>query len=924
MSLHRQTAPHKFLAQIYLVLVVLLSLIATGAIVGVPSEPGSQLLFGLSGARLLMVAALMSVTALCGYVLVYAWRSPQAFDRWANTGQGALQNKWLWWGSILLATTIPTATLITLILESFTVHAVPLAYIDRLRPVLIWASSVSSLSLLFLPQFRYAPYELPVARTAKQVFLPASIVLGVCLFAWLWIAQTGMGLSNRDTGAGWNAPGAPVLVLQVAAIWIGSLVFLALYLVAARTPLFLKIATRSYRFDFLLALLIWLASFLLWNSQEVKPNWFAAIPQAPNFEYYPNSDASLYDSAALNALTGNGYLQKGSPFVYRPFYALVLFGLHHIAGPGYESIIPLQVGILALIPVCLYLLVVSLHQRVSGLLVAAIFIWRQVNALGLGDTITYSHVKLLMSDLPTLLGIVLYLWLFSQWLEDPARRRYHPLVIGGVAGLSILIRPEFGVLLPFTAALAWLALRKHFKTWFHGMLGVFVGLLLLVSPWIWRNYQLTGTLFLDSPFYRADLFAKRYAEEQPLPSLPTPAPSMASITPEVSSTPALNQETSIQATPTPGIALLPGESLEDFTERMTGEAVEFARQDPSSVLEFISNHFFSSWLQSVLYLPTRLCVTGIDFSQFLYTPGEKFWRSCAIPDNYVRYQPFWLAWSERIAPVTQVYIFFHLVMISIGVGTAWRQRRFAGLLPLVAALGYYSIHAFARNSGGRYIQPVDWFSSLYWGIGLTQVSLWGLRYLRGKPFPGLRPAAKQLPALAMDQKTMRRNNLGLAVVLLVVGLLLPLSDLAFPSAYSDQSKHERFQELVTSLHLAGYSNAGVEALDTSLMFQGRALYPRTHPAGTGESGSTWPAFYAREFDRISFILAGPQNFGVVLPVSVQAVDLPHYADVFLLGCPGPEYLEAWALAVYEPDGSLMELVVTDNWPGDFSCPASSP
>lgn len=925
MSSQLQTNHSQLLTRIYLSLAVLAGLVATVAILRLPSEAGSKLLLGLSGARLIMLASIWLISGVCAYLLLLSRFAPPKFQKWVNKSRKYLRNNWLWWSSIFICAIIPAGALITFVLETFTVHAVPLAYIERLRPLLIWSSTLSLLTLLYLPHLRYEPYRLPLAQVGQQVLLPAGVVLTIAILAWLWIARTGMGLSNADAGAGWNAPGAPLLLLQTLAIWAGSMLFLAAYLVVRQLPLGQKWALKNYLPDILIIAGIWLASFLIWNSFELKANWFAALPQPPNFEYYPNSDASLYDSAALNALTGNGYLQKNAPFIYRPFYALILLIFHALAGPGYESIIPLQVALLALIPVFLYLLVLSLHNRISALMVAALFIWRQANALMLGDMITYSHVKLLMSDLPTLLGVVIYLWLFSSWLEDPESRRYRPVFIGGIAGLSILIRPEFGVLLPFTAGLALFSLRKRYKVWTRGMLALTLGVLLLLAPWIWRNYQLTGTIFLDSPFYRADLFAKRYAEEQILPATPTPASQEIAMPTATAATP---QDVPLipltAATPTPAIALQPGESLEEFTERMTEDVVDYTRQNPLGVVGFIGNHFLNSWLQSILYLPTRLCVAGIDFSQFLYTPGEKFWRSCAITENYVRYQTFWLDWSERIEPVTQVYIFSHLVIISIGVGTAWRQRRYAGLLPLVAALGYYSIHAVARNSGGRYIQPIDWFSSLYWGIGLTQLSLWGFAYLRGKPFHNLGGTLPSLSNRGQDRQPQIRGYLWRAIPLLLVGLLLPFTDRSLATKFTEHQQQARLENLLTELEAAGYHLNGLAQIETDLIFQGRALYPRIHPAGQGESGSTWPAFYAREFDRISFILAGPQNFGVVLPTSKELVDLPHYGEVLIIGCQTQPYLEAWIIAGYTPDGSITQILVADTWPDEFTCPASAP
>ena len=294
---------------------------------------------------------------------------------------------------------------------------------------------------------------------------------------------------------------------------------------------------RLLRIDLVVSIILWAAAFALWNSIPLTANWFAAPPRAPNQVIYPNSDAYLYDTTGQSLLTGEGFKTQNAPFAIRPLYALFLAGLHALGGPDYEPITWMQVAVLALIPVLLYWITHHIHNRVSGLIAAALLIFREANAIILGSSITTSHSKLLMADLPTTLGVMLLILLIIRWLQNPTQRLTLTLISGAVTGAFMLIRPEIAVLLPFLGLVALLqllfvyprlselnkveitlsnkAFKKGVKIWTKGLLLIVIGLVLFLVPWIWRNYQLTGTIYLDSPSYRSDLFALRYQEYAP-------------------------------------------------------------------------------------------------------------------------------------------------------------------------------------------------------------------------------------------------------------------------------------------------------------------------------------------------------------------------------------------------------------------------
>jgi uncharacterized membrane protein len=91
----------------------------------------------------------------------------------------------------------------------------------------------------------------------------------------------------------------------------------------------------------------------------------------------------------------------------------------------------------------IYWLTKGLHQRTSAFIAAGLVILRERNAIALSGSIRVSHSKLMMSDLPAVVAVVLLTWLLVSWLQNPAHKRSLPIAIGGGVGLLMLLRPQF-------------------------------------------------------------------------------------------------------------------------------------------------------------------------------------------------------------------------------------------------------------------------------------------------------------------------------------------------------------------------------------------------------------------------------------------------------------------------------------------------
>ena len=125
-------------------------------------------------------------------------------------------------------------------------------------------------------------------------------------------------------------------------------------------------------------------AFLVWRGAPIIPNAFIDQPRPPNFQYFPNLDAVIYDRTALSLLaTGKlqTYIGTGDALWIgrRPLLAVFLAGLHWLSGGDYSQLIMIQLGFFSLLPVLVYLFTKTLHNRFSGVLTAGIIIVRNLN-----------------------------------------------------------------------------------------------------------------------------------------------------------------------------------------------------------------------------------------------------------------------------------------------------------------------------------------------------------------------------------------------------------------------------------------------------------------------------------------------------------------------------------------------------------------
>ncbi len=736
-------------------------------------------------------------------------------------------------------------------------------YIHVLKPLLLFGIILCSFGLLLLIMTRTG-LNAQILRNDKGIIrLSIAIFAGLLAIVGL-IAFSGIGL-GFDASV-WNAPGTPILISQVIIVLVAALLSLIVISWLVRRIRKRSLSEKLSRglLDLSIAIVIWILAGGFWLAQAAPSTYYDTPPQAPNFQPYPLSDAFNHDVIANNVLIGEGFHFGGQVATRRPVYTLFLAGLEELFGGNYDSVIAVQVIALALFPAFLYLLGSKMHSRLAGFLVAGFIIFREANSIVLGDVINTSHAKLLMADLPTALIVAGIALAAFTWLSRGHWESISPLLVGGLLGWAILLRSQSLTLLPFLILLAVLiwGLRKAWKPVLLFVLGVG----LVASPWILRNRVLMGQWAIEDAVVSGFL-ANRY-----------------SFTPG-----------------TFGLPFLHGESEGEYYARQMAHVRDFTLANPGYVAGFVADNFVRNQLLN-----------------FLVTPLS--WELRDL-ESHVRELPYWPGWQGHVDPETYLPMTINLLLISIGIGVAWKKFRWMGLLPLFINLGFTLNLALARVSGWRYNLPVDWTVLLYFAIGISQILLW-VFLLTQK-----RATTSTLLAISSNNDNVnlssnkanrvRKNKYlpAIALALLFLGSsFLLIEGLSHPR-YSRLNAQDASVE-ISIAQLRGSAIEGdrdklINLLSTgkARVINGRALYPRYYRANEGEPGRNFVLIDPMDFERVSFFVIGPDPASVILRVDNPRLDFPGSSDVVIVHCDNT--LDAAAVIVKNREGRANLYISTD-------------
>ncbi len=538
----------------FFVLIAIESLAVALYIASLPRDPKNSLLLGFSLQRLVLMGAMLFSAVIFG---VLALRKTTAWLLRLSASRFYLPLL------MVLSALFFTGLSITQLPQSL-VDPELLAYYERLYPILVWLWIVSLESVLMFTWLRYG-WEKMDSRQHILIFRVAIIVELIFLVLAIIILTTGLGL--RPDTEGWRKMGSPLLAWQIAlAVLAGGI------LLGFGGRYHEKLSARAQiALDAGLIFILYGLALALWLPQPLQNSYFSPEARPPNNQIYPYSDAMYYGIAAESVTIGEGlYSGEVTP---RPFYLTLLSYITTAAGGDYARMITLQSLLLALIPVFLYLVGREIMGRPLGFALGLLGIFRELNAILSTRYIELSNSKMILADLPSLLAILVFTWLLIRWWKQHPENPLWTLGVGGTLGWVMLFRTQAVILLPLVILLLILQFPRRWRFWLGRTALLCAGLLLMIAPWLIRNYGLTGKLMFDDPVTQTQFLQGRYGVD--------------SDDPEAS-----------------------------------GSILQATLQNPAAVISFAANHFLRNEIATLFVTPPQRFSETVDTLMTEYP----FWR----------------------------------------------------------------------------------------------------------------------------------------------------------------------------------------------------------------------------------------------------------------------------------------------------------
>ena len=729
---------------------------------------------------------------------------------------------------------------VTFLYRESVVSLVGEAVYERLAPFMLLGALVCMQAgiISIFPNFIEKKNE-----SLKSVWKTMLFILGGFSLIAIFISLTGIGFTFDNVGLNWGPAGTPLSFAQVNLVLsIGFLLSFLMYAIGSKI--------KGSRTRWLLVLdvgvfvVLWGVAVLLWSSQTISPTHFSPAPSAPNYEYYPYSDAAIFDRMSYHLLSGVGFSDS---LVRRPLYVGLVALFHAFGGTGYEGTVFVQILFLALLPSFIYLLTAKLSNRLAGFFAGGLIVFREMNAIALSGEIVTSHAKLIMSDLTATLGIVIFVYVCVLLFKSTRHDKWLLAVIGASLGLLALVRAQSLVLVPLILLLVTIS-PKSKKPQFFSAAIILLGLVLIIVPWAWRNLNNTGVLALGDSGEKM-LMARNYSLS-PI-EYPTPAA---------------------------------GETIANFSNRLSREIFSFILEHPGNVAFFISNHFFHSLAENAVFIAP---VYSVD-----------------TPQRLVSQNPFWNIWDGSLSGGSLFALLCNLIILAFGISLAQKDDRLAGWVPLLVFVIYQSGNALARTSGWRFALPVDWITLVYFCVALA--------YLPSKISVLFEPSASTL----VDYNLPKENKSVYLVVFLflfLIGISIPLAERLIPQQNFEGLKDEAQTALVESNSLTTDQLEQFLKQKNAVLISGIALYPRYYKP----DGSIYIADMPEDYKYLHFWLLNDDDIQVVLPREKPPKLFPHASSVSILGCTNGSYISAWAVVLHS---EISEQVVIQQPPLPFVCP----
>ncbi|MBP7212926.1 MAG: glycosyltransferase family 39 protein [Anaerolineaceae bacterium] len=610
--------------------------------------------------------------------------------------------------------------------------------------------------------------------------------------------------------------------------------------------------------EIMLVLAIWLIASFIWIKTPYSNSYFLLGPQPPDGYYLPKSDARLMDLGGQYLIIG-GKLETPY-FTEKPFYSLFLGLIHFFFGQSYQTVTNIQILFLAFIPVLLYLLGKQLSGKLFGISLAAYAIIKEATSLLFTFKISSSNSRLMMTEVPSALLLILTAYLIFTWLKKEKPGKALPLLAGTVMGVAGFVRSNNLVVIALIFIYLIFIWRKQIKSRLPQLLFFILGIAIAILPWTvynqinyetnpltWKIQAALSTRFAP----KLDDVRQEFLEDT------------ATLEPTKISDSTTEELATAQATSIPESGVNEPSTAGDNDVATIGNAENGTIDFYKSKISMVLGHFLNNQIKSLFVLPFQIYP--------------------AHPTTILE-QEYWkepVTWDGEM-PLEHILAFcLNLIFISLGIATAWKNFRWAGLIPLVIQMSYYLSNALVRTSGSRYLVPVDWVVYLYFLLGIFTL----LRKLNLLPefIPGYQKEAKpsKLPFY-----------LSLAFSL-IIGFSLPVLNVAFPTLYHNESKEMvlarlPMEKIEQEIEINSEDMKEFYDNPNTVFLYGREIYPAYQQTEDLVGGKA-----------LTFTLLTPDLYEISIPYGIELTkNLPNGEDMIALGCQDPETKNVLTYLVY--------------------------
>ncbi len=785
---------HKFPVKIFYILSAIETIIAVIVLVRIPTDPKNIFFAELSLNRLLMLGLLLIFLGLCIFQLLKYKINSHEPGLIITIRTFFTKNDWLYYLILLLSWVV-------IVFPAYRFGKYEVIY-SRLQPMVVLLFLIF-FTFLILLRFRVNKKRIDFRQNINlKLLLAFAIIIGV---VWVFLITTRIGLDiDHDF---WGGAATPILPLVLYV----SLFIPILYMSILRKNSQNNKKNWSIKiFPFIL----FFSAILIWNLEPITPHFFAPKVQPPNYEYYPYSDAQIYDMTAQSLMNGEGYMNRG--FVQRPLYGFMLFLFHNVVGQKYLNVVFLQTILYAFFPVLLFYLGKKLFSPIIGISLGVLSVLRELTALQASPLMEIVHSKLYMTDnwagfLALLITLLVCIWFIEK------RENYLLLIlIGVILGISLLLR--LNLLLVFIPIFLTIFFKGDAKIKTRlariGILGL--ASFLIVIPWMTRNYFQIGEFGIEPQKFRMVIDTRFELED--------------------------NSDAVEPGSSKPAQMIMPESQPENSVLIFDSEKI-------LNILRFTTANFLHNEIHSVLIFPNSVFAESI--------------VGVIKNNDYIKE-----SWVGEINLRQFIAIISNLIFIGLGISLSYKKFGWFGLFPLSIHLFYNLSNGIARVSGWRYVIVTDWVIILYYLAGIILVLHALLHKIGLMNFDSRLLFNMESNSIHEDKERIVRKPILLMnivfVVLLSVGMLTP--ELLIGRQYEGEVSKEVFLEkLISKKLLEEASIVGEMAEDQELVFiHTKAFYPRFYEAGKGEPGDNIEWLLARETGNFGFMIVSPNVAGATM------------------------------------------------------------